>query len=595
MRQARAAMRSGAAMSRAAASDEIRGASAKWQPGLSPLEEEEKLKVIVPTNAQQLRQINTMIDTLMQDGNLDPDVRRALAMWKVNYQMESVPDQVRRAFLEGFWCWLLGRGTDDDTKRTLWGRANVAAHNPEVAAYLETFARKRTEYAARLVLMAEHVPDTLVGFYLYFKYIVKGALKKVQDGADSSKWFWSLSDEQFLEDWDLFEQEAGNYAHMIAPAANRPPGSLPFGGSEINTVPTDPYPAQPSDRKLEACMDNLAQQILNLNQSLSISHVDRSALMSLSRRRTQSTEAGTLAGAGNDMSQVVDEQQEFDPDGDDGRDDEAQPAAELSEKLNETNASLSKLDESIRELLAHEQRRLQDKEERRAAELAKAATVAIPDTPDLQLGSAQKAFERLQSEEFREELAEAVDTPESIAKGVVESPPVGETPRPEGLETPSPRAVYDAIREKYAQDLKVLQAKYEDELAASKDVPVRENELLVARIAYDNTVDMRFHTELSDLLRRRAQDLAAAKATLEGAPQPTPLMDAQAVAPPLIQNAIIRNEMEQRISNAISDMSSAEKAELSVVVDQLSSDLADAEPPKAAKKLNFDEKDKEDA
>ncbi len=169
MRQVRGAMRSGAASSRAAAKDNLRVAHSKWQPGLSPLEEEERLKVIIPTNAQQVRQINTMIDTLMQDGDLDPDVRKALALWKVNYQMESVPDQVRRAFLEGFWCWLLGRGNDEQTKRTLWGRANVAAHNSEVAAYLETFARKRTEYVARLILMAEHVPDTLVGFYLYYK------------------------------------------------------------------------------------------------------------------------------------------------------------------------------------------------------------------------------------------------------------------------------------------------------------------------------------------------------------------------------------------------------------------------------------------
>lgn len=162
-------MRSGAASSRAAARDVLRVGNPKWQPGLSPLEEEERLRVIVPTNAQQMRAINTMIDTLLQDAALDADVRKALAMWKVNYQMEAAPDQVRRAFLEGFWCWLLGRGTDEDTKRTLWGRANVAAHNAEVAAYLELFARKRTEYAARLVLMAENVPDTLVGFYLYYK------------------------------------------------------------------------------------------------------------------------------------------------------------------------------------------------------------------------------------------------------------------------------------------------------------------------------------------------------------------------------------------------------------------------------------------
>lgn len=383
MRQARAAMRSGAATSRAAAKEHIQSAHSKWQPGLSPLEEEEKLKVIVPTNAQQLRQINTMIDTLMQDGGLDPDVRKGLAMWKVNYQMESVPDQVRRAFLEGFWCWLLGRGTDEDTKRTLWGRANVAAHNSEVAAYLETFARKRTEYAARLILMAEHVPDTLVGFYLYYKYITKGALKKVQDHTDPQKWFYSLSDEQFLEDWDLFEQEGGNYAHMIEPAAKRSADKQPFGGDEENTIPTDPYPAQPSDRNFVACMDNLAQQIRDLNQSLSLSHADENTttmLRAMSRTKSQ-TNPTSIAAAGSDMTQATEimEEEEYDPDGGDGNDEDAQldQSVVIAEKLSESIAASRELTNSIRELIAEERARMQPPKEKEEESFQKEASTPV--------------------------------------------------------------------------------------------------------------------------------------------------------------------------------------------------------------------------
>ncbi len=172
-----------------------------------------------------------------------------------------------------------------------------------------------------------------------------------------------MDNEQFLEDWDLFEQEAGNYAHIIEPAAKpKNAAARPFGGDETNTIPTDPYPAQPNDRKLESCMDNLAQQILDLNQSLSLSHIDRRASMSLSARRRQSTEPGTLAAAGSEMTQAtaIEEEDEFDPDGGDGRDDEADQnqSTVITEKLSESIAASHELSSSIRELIAEQRARL---------------------------------------------------------------------------------------------------------------------------------------------------------------------------------------------------------------------------------------------
>lgn len=198
--------------------------------------------------------------------------------------------------------------------------------------------------------------NTSTNIFLFLQYIVCGAAKKIRDPGDPTKWFWSLSDEQFLEDWDLFEQEGGNYAHMIEPAAHRLPSKPPFGGEGAH--PTDPYPATAEDRKLEACMDNLAKQIFDLNQSLSLSHVDSNASMSLKARRRVSTEPGTLAGAEVVMAQIHDSEEEFDPDGGDGKDDELDKSAALAEQLSESVAASRELTSSIREFIDEQRKRM---------------------------------------------------------------------------------------------------------------------------------------------------------------------------------------------------------------------------------------------
>lgn len=566
-------MRAGDTASKAAARQAIASANPKWQPGMSPLEEEERLKVIVPTNAQQVRQINVMIDTLMQDGDLDPDVRRALALWKTNYQMESVPDQVRRAFLEGFWCWLLGRGTDADTKRTLWGRANVAAHNAEVAAYLELFARKRTEYAARLVLMAEHVPDTLNGFYLYYKasaclfvfclltrqqYIVKGGLKKVQDPKDSSKWFYSLDDEQFLEDWDLFEQEGGKYAHMVAPAANRPAGKQPWGGDEENTPAMDPYPATAADRKLESCMDNLAQQIFNLNQSLSLSHTnpdlsDMVRAMSRSHQRNSQPNPTALAAAGNDLGTTsdtvgVDDEEEFDVDGGDGRDDEAEAAASLSSLSESLSAQTQSIDRLVEMLSTHGLRAEVREAEVERREAMKEATGEA--TTPAAAAAIEKAAAALQN--ISESFQMSPSTPMSPATGAVNSlTPVPPTKPFTVAELEQHKAAINAQYDRYAEmgrDKKELEKVRQRELAA-----------VDAYIATLKEREMSFGS-LSDL---HSPETMAALATAQSP----------------VHNPIIRNDLEQRISSAMSTMTPAEKQKLAAAVEQVDVILADSGSP----------------
>lgn len=347
----------------------------------------------------------------------------------------------------------------------------------------------------------------------------------MQDPSDPSKWFYSLEDEQFLEDWDLFEQEGGNYAHMIEPAAKRGADKQPWGGDEPNTSAMDPYPATPSDRKLEACMDNLTHQIAQLNQSLSISHVDLGATaliktQSASYRNKTQTDAGTLAGAGNDMSTVthtvgVDDAKEIDIDGGDGRDEEAEQALEEEEKpseVNQLNESMREMVVVMRDLLAAEQRRFEEQEQRRKDELAAATAVPVPDTPELELQKAREEFARMQSEEFRESMANATDTPQSPAAGAVESPP-GTTPRPEGFETPSMSQVLQDVAHAYDKELAELKAELEREVAAAEKAPLKRD-VPVARKALIGGINAQYQALLDDVIHRRAQAIEAARQSL---------------------------------------------------------------------------------
>ena len=134
---------------------------AKYKPGKDPLEKEESIAIIKPQNKQQREAVLKMLNDVEQKAQNDPIAKQAIAMWKTQYEMNQLQDSVDYGFLKDWWYWLLGRASDKDAARTLWGRANVAAHNDEVAAYIELFINKRLDYALKLISLANRVPDTL--------------------------------------------------------------------------------------------------------------------------------------------------------------------------------------------------------------------------------------------------------------------------------------------------------------------------------------------------------------------------------------------------------------------------------------------------
>lgn len=191
-------------------------ANNKFRVGPNPVEQEKSITMIEPTTPMARRSLVHMIERMYPSATREQQA--ALDFWKLHHAAEEAEDAVKLQFLRRFYFWLLGRGTADDHGKTLWGRGNAAAINGEVNAYIEQFAKKRLEYALLLAKMSQRVPDTLNGYYLYFKYIVNGGLHRVQ-GKDGSS-FWDLGNDDFLEDFEFMQRQFEPQTTLIAPNDN---------------------------------------------------------------------------------------------------------------------------------------------------------------------------------------------------------------------------------------------------------------------------------------------------------------------------------------------------------------------------------------
>ncbi len=244
----------------------------KFLPSPSPLEQEAQLDVIMPTDAQQLQGMIRMLDKEYE--NATPSQRAALDLWKMQVSQSTASDTVKLQFLRRFYFWLLGRGDDDATSKTLWGRGNAAAHNSEVAAYIDRFHNKRTQYAIQLFMLSQRVPSNLNQYYLYFKYVVNGQLKytKLKDGTG----FWDMSNEDYLEDFDLFRQAFDPNDDKPQDPAKRGDAAIIAPAIDGQTLgkkafqAQDPYPFTAEDRnKYKLDLEKVEQNaVRNIQQML---------------------------------------------------------------------------------------------------------------------------------------------------------------------------------------------------------------------------------------------------------------------------------------------------------------------------------------
>lgn len=189
----------------------------KFEVGKSPLERESAISVIKPrdatTRATIIKIIDDQILRLRSADAPEEEVkakRDALVMYKNQIVMDDQWSSVQFDFVQDFWLWLLGRGKDEDHKKTNWGRSNVAVFDRSVQEYVDSFVEKRHQFALELAKLASKVPTGIAQFYLYFKYVVRGGIKRTKDPQTGAE-YWDMADEDFLKDWDVLVREFDNW------------------------------------------------------------------------------------------------------------------------------------------------------------------------------------------------------------------------------------------------------------------------------------------------------------------------------------------------------------------------------------------------
>ncbi len=285
----------------------LKAADPKFHPGPDPLELEMGINVIQPRDTDQLLAMTKILEE--QFGSGTPQQKQALEFWRIQVAAAIAGDNAKFEFLRRFYFWLLGRGTDFDHGKTFWGRANAAVYNGEVAAYIDQFTSKRTDYALRLSLLANRVPDSLNGYYLYFKYIVNGHLKRSKD-AKTGVTFYDISEEDYLQDFDVFQQtlktknvfdkdhERPGYSEIIAPAAEAHPQK--FDASV-------PYPTTRAalERKDAKPLDVVAMQKANTEGVAKQLMIERSSKDKEPGMGLGTSEADVVADLGEETEEIT--------------------------------------------------------------------------------------------------------------------------------------------------------------------------------------------------------------------------------------------------------------------------------------------------
>jgi hypothetical protein len=234
----------------------------KYKPGKDPLEVEAQIPSIKPSDGDHRKAVLEVLKNIENAPGATADDRAAVALYRTNYAMEEVPTSVNDDFLKRFWCWLIGRGTEKDTSRTKWGRANVAAINSEVAAYVELFVKKRLDYALKIVKLNTSVPQTLNEYYLYFKYIVNGKVKQATD--DNGTQYFDFSDDDYLRDWSIMHEAFRDKETPMLKDESSNPRTGQIDRDQLRTLQSAAHPMDRTAMALTQCVGQFDESIQKL-------------------------------------------------------------------------------------------------------------------------------------------------------------------------------------------------------------------------------------------------------------------------------------------------------------------------------------------
>lgn len=129
--------------------------------------------------------INNKTNPAKVAANAEQNIIDGLALQASNLESENT--EVESEFAVDFWKWLNGKGTEEDHKKTPWGRTPLRFD--DVVAYCDGFLDMRFDFLKKVINLESRGPSNLDESYVYFKYLVRGTPEDRQGLG-------------FLQDWD---------------------------------------------------------------------------------------------------------------------------------------------------------------------------------------------------------------------------------------------------------------------------------------------------------------------------------------------------------------------------------------------------------
>ena len=164
-----------------------------FQPPKDPLEVEDTLKTMQPKplDSEQKKRMIEIANELIGSDRVGAREKKALRIWKVSILAKGFKGIVQQEFQKDFWRWLVGRGKEEDHKKTPWYRDKLT-DDIEVSHYVDSFVSKYHMFRVKLQLLSMRRPIGINQTYLFFKYIVRGK---------------EPNQDNFLDDWDIMIKE----------------------------------------------------------------------------------------------------------------------------------------------------------------------------------------------------------------------------------------------------------------------------------------------------------------------------------------------------------------------------------------------------
>lgn len=136
---------------------------------------------------RKIKETVAQLDSKPKDGT-DANLRAQLAAWnhwKTQFETKGLEKTGAVDVTKNFYAWLLGKGIEEDHRRTPWYREQALLELPDVQEWIDGFSDVLSETQNELIKLAWKTPQNLEEAWLYYKYVVHMDWMQKED-----RFFW---------------------------------------------------------------------------------------------------------------------------------------------------------------------------------------------------------------------------------------------------------------------------------------------------------------------------------------------------------------------------------------------------------------------